>query len=97
MQFKEYPQGCVLSPYLFNLFTEMIFRSLDPELGVSIGGRKVNLRYYSITFERSFLCVSESAKKVHTSARFLLQSIREMFFFIMMLCVVHFKDSIVTF
>ena len=38
-------QGCVLSPYLFNLFTEMIFRSLDPELGVSIGGRKVsNLR-----------------------------------------------------
>ena len=39
-------QGCVLSPYLFNLFTEMIFRSLDPELGVSIGGRKVsNLRY----------------------------------------------------
>ena len=39
-------QGCVLSPYLFNLFTEMIFRALDPELGVSIGGRKVsNLRY----------------------------------------------------
>ena len=39
-------QGCVMSPYLFNLFTEMIFRSLDPELGVSIGGRKVsNLRY----------------------------------------------------
>ena len=39
-------QGCVLSPYLFNLFTEMIFRSLDPELGVSIGDRKVsNLRY----------------------------------------------------
>ena len=39
-------QGCVLSPYLFNLFTEMIFRALDSQWGISIGGRKIsNLRY----------------------------------------------------
>ena len=39
-------QGCVLSPYLFNLFTELIFRSLDQEWGTSVGGRKIsNLRY----------------------------------------------------
>ena len=37
-------QGCVLSPYLFNLFTELIFE--NDEEGVSIGGRRIiNLRY----------------------------------------------------
>ena len=39
-------QGCVLSPYLFNLLTEMIFREVDPTWGVSVGGRRLsNLRY----------------------------------------------------
>ena len=40
-------QGCVLSPYLFNLLTELIFRVIkNYEEGVSIGGRRIsNLRY----------------------------------------------------
>ena len=40
-------QGCVLSPYLFNLFTELIFRVIEnDDDGVSIGGRRIsNLRY----------------------------------------------------
>ena len=39
-------QGCVLSPYLFNLLTEMIFREVDPSWGVSVGGKRLsNLRY----------------------------------------------------
>ena len=39
-------QGCVLSPYLFNLFTELIFRAIKSEDdGVSVGGRRIrNLR-----------------------------------------------------
>ena len=40
-------QGCVLSPYLFNLFTELIFRAIEKEgEGVTVGGRRIsNLRY----------------------------------------------------
>ena len=42
----NYP-NVLLSPYLFNLFTELIFRVIEiDEEGVSIGGRKIsNLRY----------------------------------------------------
>ncbi|PIK35145.1 hypothetical protein BSL78_28030 [Apostichopus japonicus] len=46
---KGVRQGCILSPYLFNLYSEYIMRqaNLDNvELGVKIGGRRVNnLRY----------------------------------------------------
>ena len=39
-------QGCVLSPALFNLYTEMIFRVIDDMDGVKIGGLNINnLRY----------------------------------------------------
>ena len=39
-------QGCVLSPSLFNLFTEYIFRTLDNNKGINIGGHRIsNLRY----------------------------------------------------
>ena len=39
-------QGCVLSPALFNLYTEMIFRSADDLKGVNIDGININnLRY----------------------------------------------------
>ena len=35
-------QGCVLSPSLFNLYTEHIFRQIDELPGVKIGGRNIN-------------------------------------------------------
>ena len=38
-------QGCVLSPYLFNLLTEMISREVNPTWDVSVGGKRLsNLR-----------------------------------------------------
>ena len=39
-------QGCVLSPCLFNLYTEMIFRHIEDMEGVIVGGVNINnLRY----------------------------------------------------
>ncbi|GFR93647.1 retrovirus-related Pol polyprotein LINE-1 [Elysia marginata] len=39
-------QGCVLSPYLFNIYTEFIFRKTSNFPGLNIGGRKFNnIRY----------------------------------------------------
>ena len=39
-------QGCVLSPCLFNLYTEMIFRHITDMEGVNVGGVNINnLRY----------------------------------------------------
>ena len=39
-------QGCILSPTLFNLYTEIIFKSIEEAKGVSIGGVNINnLRY----------------------------------------------------
>ena len=39
-------QGCMLSPCLFNLYTETIFRHIEDSKGVIIGGTQINnLRY----------------------------------------------------
>ena len=43
-------QGFVLSPLLFNIYTELIFRNFDYLKGTSIGGRNINnLRYVDDT------------------------------------------------
>ena len=58
-------QGCVLSPYLFNLFTELIFRVIENEdEGVSVGGRRIsNLRYADDT-----VITAENENKLQTLA-----------------------------
>ena len=43
---KGVRQGCVLSPNIFNLYTEKIFREVEDMKGVNIGGVNINnLRY----------------------------------------------------
>ena len=54
-------QGCVLSPYLFNQLTEMIFREVDPAWGVSVGSKRLsNLRYADDT-----ALMAESETELH--------------------------------
>ena len=40
-------QGCIISPHLFNLYTESVIREVEiEEMGIKIGGKLVsNLRY----------------------------------------------------
>ena len=42
---KGVRMGCVLSPSLFNLYTEKIFREIEDMEGVNVGGHIKNLRY----------------------------------------------------
>ena len=46
---KEYHQGCILSPWLFNIYAEYIMRNAgldEAQAGIKIAGRNINnLRY----------------------------------------------------
>ena len=59
---KGVRQGCVLSPHLFNLYTEKIFREAEDMKGINIGGVNINnLRYAddtSLTCRRSYVSTS---------------------------------------
>ena len=50
---KEYWQGCILSPCLFNLYAEYIMRNAgleEAQAGIKIAGRNINhLRYVDDT------------------------------------------------
>ena len=55
-------QGCVMSPSLFNLCTELVFREISDMKGVSIGGVNINdLRYGDDTV----LCAENEADLQH--------------------------------
>ena len=39
-------QGCVMSPYLFSLYSEIIMREISDMKGIIVGGQNINnLRY----------------------------------------------------
>ena len=54
---KEVCQGCILSPYLFNLYAEYIMKNAwleQAQAGIKIGRRNINnLRYADDTTVRS--------------------------------------------
>ena len=55
-------QGCVLSPYLFNIYTEFIFREVEELEGIKINGKNINnIRYADDT---ALLANSESRLQV---------------------------------
>ena len=61
-------QGCILSPHLFNIYTEQIMRdTITEDTGISVGGRKIsNIRYADDTA----LCAS-----LHQEAQRLLEEL----------------------
>ena len=60
---KGVRQGCVLSPMLFNLYTEKIFREVASMTRITIGGVNINnFRYADDTVLFTFTSQDLSAK-----------------------------------
>ena len=57
---KGVPQGCILSPYLFNFYAEYIMRNAELEeaqAGITIAGRNINNLIYAD--DTTFMAESE--------------------------------------
>lgn len=54
-------QGCYMSPSLFNLYTDVIFREIEHHTGLSVSGRNItNLQYADDT-----VLLAESEEHLH--------------------------------
>ena len=53
-------QGCVLSPYLFNIYTEFIFREVEELKGININGQNIN----NICYADDTALMAESEEKL---------------------------------
>ena len=63
-------QGCVLSPDLFNIYSEVIMKDLTELEGIKVGGRNVN----NIRYADDTVLLAESAEKLESLVRALVRA-----------------------
>ena len=66
-------QGCVLSPDLFTLYSEVIMREIDTVEGFSVGGRNLN----NVRYADDTVIVADSAEKLQELVRVLNEASEE--------------------
>ena len=66
---KGVRQGCVLSPALFNLYTDIIFRNIDQRPGIKIGGHTMNNLRYMPTTLSCWLRTKQNSNKFWTLSK----------------------------
>ena len=63
-------QGCLISPYIFNLFTELIFRTLkSDDKEVSVGGKRVS----NLSYADNTAITAENENEQHILTEIVLQ------------------------